>query len=593
MLEDRKPQEPASLTLFVWARALPSELVSEFIRARQADTLLQDYDPAALVGALADGKSCAAIWRHPSDMVAEALASGQPLAAALEDWQETARGLLAVFRRNRRQLVLLSEAALVSTDPETRAQLQHRLGLTGDFRLPAAGPGDEDVFGLLALLAVPQIDELRPLINELEASSLYCPHSLFDPIRLERAGRQLAQGIESQRLLAEQGHLDQQAREADLAEISRLTREAEDRNSELATRNAGLSSQLEAQVQQIAMLQQQNAALTADRDGQSRAVKTLESQLADRKKEAEQLGSQIAALTAERDRQSAEARTVQTRLDDRQKQAEQLGAQIAALTAERDRNAVETTLLRDQIRLMQEALDGDVAQQRDRKLAEMDELARNSERAVSKALADARTAAAARTRAETRLAEALTERDHLRREAEQLEETRAHVDRMAADLAALHAAVVARDTDLAAMRDERDRLRQDVEHLAETRARLDRMAADLAALQSRLGTRENELDEAQSLADALRSRAVQAEAELAEVSGERDRLRQVDGQLAETRAQLDGMAADMSALQAALKARESELDELRAATEALLASNSWKATAPLRRVSLMLGRHRS
>jgi chromosome segregation ATPase len=457
-------------------------------------------------------------------MLAVALASGQPPGPVLETWQETAGALLALFRRNRRRLVLLSEAALASDDPETRAQLHDRLGLSGGPGLPAAPARTtgEDLPRLLAWLAVPQLDQLRPLLSELEASSIFCPRPAFDPARLEGAGLRLSQDHERQSLLTDQLRLDQRARETDLTEIRRQSQAAETRNKELAAQNETLRSKIDAQQKQIAQLQQQATALTAERDRNSAEVKTLKTGLAESQEQVAELQKQATALTAERDRNADQAQTLQTRLaegqkqiaelqkqataltaerdrngaefkarqtalEESQKQIAELQKQAAALTAERDRNSVEvktlqtrlaegqnqiaelqkqatmltaerdrqgteeTGLLRDQIRFMRQALDA-LAQERDSKQSELAELALNSDRAVSKALAEARMAAEARARAEAELAEAYGERDRLYYEAEQLEETRAHVDRMAEDLATLHATLIARENDLAEMR---------------------------------------------------------------------------------------------------------------------------------------------
>lgn len=419
MHEDRKPQEPTPLNLFVWSGAQQQHLLPEWAGAPEHGVVLHSYDLDALAAALEAGKPCATIWRDPSDMLAEALASGQPPGPVLETWQETASALLALFRRNRRRLVLLSEAALASDDPETRVQLHDRLGLSGGPGLPAAPARatGEDLPRLLAWLAVPQLDQLRPLLSELEASSIFCPRPAFDPARLEGAGHRLSQDHERQSLLTDQLRLDQRARETDLTEIRRQSQAAETRNKELAAQNETLRSKIDAQQKQIAQLQQQ-----------------------------------ATALTAERDRNGAEVKARQTALEESQKQIAELQKQATMLTTDRDRQGTEETgLLRDQIRFMQQALDA-LAQERDSKQSELAELVLNSDRAVSKALAEARMAAEARARAEAELAEAYGERDRLYYEAEQLEETRAHVDRMAEDLATLHATLIARENDLAEMR---------------------------------------------------------------------------------------------------------------------------------------------
>ena len=162
-------------------------------------------DDAALAAALEGGKDCVVVWSDPSPTLAAALAEGGSPQAVLADWQAQAQGLLDLQRRHRRQLVLLSEAALSSDDPKTLAQLRDRLGL--DAAVAPAAPAADGLAaltGLLAALTVRELDMLRPVLAELEAASLYCPRPTLSPERLENAARWLAHDRTRLALMADQ-----------------------------------------------------------------------------------------------------------------------------------------------------------------------------------------------------------------------------------------------------------------------------------------------------------------------------------------------------------------------------------------------------
>lgn len=418
--------------LFVWGRLDDPRSAEALAGALGGDLSPQAADDAALAALLEAGEPCAVIWADPAPALAAALADGRSPQQALADWQEAARGLLGLYRRHRRRLLLLPEAALASDDPETLAQLRARLGLDRPPAIPAPAEGEQaELTGLLARLAVRALEDLRPTLAELEAGSLYCPRPVLDAERLDRAGHWLSMQREKQVLLIDQLRLGQACDDETLRDLDRQA--ATERAREAETRTA------------------------------------LETELAEARARAARAEAELAQL--------------------RKEQAE-TAARLAATGQDAALRETERDLLRDQVRLMTQALDADEAE-RFATLTELEQrraAAQQADRALSRALAETRTAAEARSRAEAELTKLRLDAGRLRLEAEQLDETRAHADRMAADLARIHETLIARENTLAE--------------------------------------------------------------------------------------------------------REGELEELRTWSEAVFASNSWKITAPLRRASLMLGRHR-
>lgn len=190
---DRTKKTPLPVKLFLWAHLKQPQVTQAFAEALGQDATTHAYDADALARSLAEGHPCAVIWHDPVVPMAGALAAGTPLGPVLEMWRAQALGLLDLIRRNRRRLVSLSEPALTSADPRTRAQLQDRLGLSDDFRVPAdAVKEDGDLFEILSKLTVPVLDHMRPLLSELEASSIYCPRATFEMGELEQAVHRLA-----------------------------------------------------------------------------------------------------------------------------------------------------------------------------------------------------------------------------------------------------------------------------------------------------------------------------------------------------------------------------------------------------------------
>lgn len=271
---EKKNQASAPLSIFVWTDGAQPLLPPEFTTLLPKCTTLHAYGPAIFETYL----PCAVIWRDPANALAAALEADQPLGPLLARWQEVADGLLAIFRSNSHRMILLSEIALRSDDPQTRAEVTERLQLASP-PAPISSHPKNDLPYLLAEFAVRQLDPLSTRLSELEAASIFCPRPVFGLAQLERASYQ--------------------------------------------------------------------------------------------------------------------------------------------------------------VRLMQQAMDT-LKQERDKQQTELDELSLMADRAVSKVLSELRIVAEARLRAESDLRQTQAECERLRREAEQLEETRAHLDRMAGNLVEIY-----------------------------------------------------------------------------------------------------------------------------------------------------------
>jgi hypothetical protein len=380
---------------------------------------------ARLAEALAAGQNCVMVWAGPAPALAAALSEGTAPGAALEGWQAAAQSLLDLHRRHRRRLLLLSEAALSSDDPATLAQMQARLGLdrplTSDTQAREAAAEEgaaAGLTGLLAELAAPALEELRPLLARLEAASLYCPRPVLEAGRLDRAGHWLALLRARQDLLADQVRLDRA--EADLAAAEARAAEAKAELERLRGEQAATRDETGAE---RALLHDQIRLMGQASEAEGAARRQ------DLNRQAREAGAR-AAFDAER-------AALQTR-------AAQAEADLAALRKDHaealDRTApcdTERALLREQIRLMGQASGAEEAE-RAAILAELVQrraAAAQADQAVSRALTEARLAAEARARAEDDLAG-----------------TRAEAERLAQDLAQIHGALIARENELTELR---------------------------------------------------------------------------------------------------------------------------------------------
>jgi flagellar biosynthesis/type III secretory pathway chaperone len=129
----------------------------------------------AIAKALAAAKSpCALVWSDPANCLATAIKEGTDIAQAIEGWRERAEDVLALVRKNRRKLTLIDADILSApdTDPVWDV-LSKRLDLPKDLLQPSSEAKSPAALSLtVARLAVPQIDSLRELLEELRASGV-------------------------------------------------------------------------------------------------------------------------------------------------------------------------------------------------------------------------------------------------------------------------------------------------------------------------------------------------------------------------------------------------------------------------------------
>ncbi|MDQ1850538.1 hypothetical protein Q9299_19720 [Gemmobacter fulvus] len=539
------------------APGTPPETAAPLAAAAEGRLAILAYDPAVIAAALARGQRAVLLWQSAREALAQALRAGQAPAAALADWETMASDLLALYRRNRRGLLLVCVDLLTEGSPADLDGLRTQLGLTA--ALPAApAPGPDPLPRLLADLAVPRLGgRLRQVLTELQASSLAPLPADLAPEALDHAARTLQDQDEILALhQAQLQHLDGNVQSllAEVVHQQGFTAET----ARLTTEFAAIGAQLAAETQR-------SLHLTAERDA-ARAELTKAQAAAQTEK------ARAAALTTERDAARAELAKAQTST-----QAEKTRA--AALTAERDTAHAELTKAQAATQA-EKARATSLTAERDAARAELTKVQAATQAAAQAAAKaeKARTSEAVKAQTATqteiaqqrqRLAAQDSELTLLRAQIEQLQaEADRHLTATAPDTAALHS-----------LAQEGDRLR---EALMQSEKAVSRALAEARAEADRRARLEADLARSTASLQALHRQDQ-------DLIAAQDTIRQLTGDSAGL---LEALASGAAAL-AQLQAREAALVQDLAASSAqlamlteerdrMLASRSWRVTRPLR-----------
>lgn len=422
------PMAEAAFALFC-APGTPPETAAPLAAAAEGRLAILAYDPAVIAAALARGQRAVLLWQSAREALAQALHAGQAPAAALADWETMASDLLALYRRNRRGLLLVCADLLTEGSLADLDGLRTQLGLTA--ALPAAPAREADPLPrLLADLAVPRLGgRLRQVLTELQASSLAPLPADLAPEALDHAARTLQDQDEILALhQAQLQHLDGNVQSllAEVVHQQGFTAET----ARLTTEFAAIGAQLAAETQR-------SLHLTAERD-------TPRAELTKAQTSTQAEKTRATSLTAERDAARAELTKVQAATQaaaqaaakaEKARTSEAVKAQTATQTEiaqQRQRLAAqdsELTLLRAQIEQLQAEADRhltatapdtaalhSLAQEGDR----LREALMQSEKAVSRALAEARAEAERRARLEADLARSTASLQALHRQDQDL-----------------------------------------------------------------------------------------------------------------------------------------------------------------------------
>ncbi|MBT9247645.1 hypothetical protein KM031_21870 (plasmid) [Gemmobacter fulvus] len=511
------------------APGTPPETAAPLAAAAEGRLAILAYDPAVIAAALARGQRAVLLWQSAREALAQALQAGQAPAAALADWETMASDLLALYRRNRRGLLLVCADLLTEGSPADLDGLRTQLGLTA--ALPAApAPGPDPLPRLLADLAVPRLGgRLRQVLTELQASSLAPLPADLAPEALDRAAQTLQDQDEILALhQAQLQHLDGNVQSllAEVVHKQGFTAET----ARLTTEFAAIGAQLAAETQR-------SLHLTAERDA-------ARAELAKAQTATQAEKTRAAALTAERDTARAELTKAQAAT-----QAEK--ARATSLTAERDAARAELTKVQ-------------AATQAAAQAAAKAEKARTSE------------AVKAQTATQTEIAQ---QRQRLAAQDSELPLLRAQIEQLQAE-ADRHLTTTAPDTaDLRSLAQEGDRLR---EALMQSEKAVSRALAEARAEAERRARLEADLARSTASLQALHRQDQ-------DLIAAQDTIRQLTGDSAGL---LEALASGTAAL-AQLQAREAALVQDLAASSAqlamlteerdrMLASRSWRVTRPLR-----------
>ena len=270
-------------------------------------------DKMAVSQAIAsDELPCALMWSDPTHCLARAIEEGTSIAEAIEGWRARAEEILTLLRKNRRHITLVESDLLTAsnTDPAWEV-LRKRLSIPKDVVL--SQPGAQSALSRsVARLAVPQIESLREVLEELRASGISPANEGSALATLEAAAAVFEDLRASQDELALLG-----------AQVRLQVEEAEESSEERGL----LQSQVMLVTQEMQRLTAVETAFEAqklERDDDQEELALLREQVQLQLREAHRASEESAALREQLNRltqDSKRLRTAQTALESRHVQA--------------------------------------------------------------------------------------------------------------------------------------------------------------------------------------------------------------------------------------------------------------------------------
>ena len=294
----------------------------------------QAFNPAEVALALRGQKKVVVLWRGPDAQMASCLIDGQPVAPALDIWKDMAQRLLALFRKNRRILILAEAKALSRVGTDALTEL---LGVKALPPLPAIET-TSPLGQALTHLALGHDEDLRLLLAEMVASSLPVPELILGEV-LEQAATQSGQMYQSLSRLEkelDQAHQLRHKSEGDrLAATNRLAEHAAE--AEMLREQLGLV--------QSALNTQTTAAMVAAEAADMRMA-ALETELSLQEAKAAKLVAEGSALSAELAERAVEMQRERAEaVEQRTRSAEELALRTS-----------EVDLMSQQVQFLQNSL---------------------------------------------------------------------------------------------------------------------------------------------------------------------------------------------------------------------------------------------
>ncbi len=347
-----------------WEQAIP--LLSSLGWAQQASEEVESWCQLDNGGS----QQVVILHRRPEYLIAAAIAEGQAPTEACLQWQQQAEVLLSWLKHNRRRACLVETDSLLAPDVDVTPLLERLGERSPDEYIMAALPEVEPLHLLYALQTVRQSEESQRLLAELEASTLPLSDDSFaEPaLEVDALSAQLNAETADVRHQSQevQGLLEQSQRRVQVLEVQLQDQKHQaNENALQLQRSQDETTQL---VQQLEASKNESALLIS----QLHLVQEeLEAVLGSKQSLEEQFKDATAVIT--RLQVSNEQET--KRVDGLIKQNDLLTEQAANLEASLEQAQKESSLLLDQLHLVQEELE--TVLRREKELIQKQEKARD------------------------------------------------------------------------------------------------------------------------------------------------------------------------------------------------------------------------